>query len=263
MTRSFYTPSPTHNPRRFTLPVSGEACVGPPDRQFLMGGVNLGAAITALEQSIGRPLVWATAQYLSFAQPSSVVDIDVQVPAEGRNVTQARVVSHVGEREIITVNAALGTRPDGASEQFARMPEVARPEALEPDVAPFPEVKDLHQRIEKRRIPGEGVDDPGHARMWIRTVDEEPMTAGLVAVFADFLPGAIPVTMGSSSLDNTLQINRLVPTRWVLLDARISSLAAGFFHGDMRIFGEDGTLLATASQSGAVPRRSWHPEASS
>ena len=74
MTRSFYTPSPTHNPRRFTLPVSGEACVGPPNRQFLMGGVNLGAAITALEQSIGRPLVWATAQYLSFAQPSSVVD---------------------------------------------------------------------------------------------------------------------------------------------------------------------------------------------
>ena len=62
------------------------------------------------------------------------------------------------------------------------------------------------------------------------------------------------MTRRSTSLDNTLRIRCLVPTRWCLLDARIHGLASGFFHGEMCIFAEDGTLLATASQSGILPR---------
>jgi len=250
----FYAPRPTHNPRRFTLPVTNDVCVGPPERLFMMGGVGLGSAIAALERATARPLVWATAQYLSFAQPGSVVDIDVHVPVSGRNVTQARVISHVGEREIITVNAALGERADQPLAQFAKMPAVPRPGDC--DVAPpfHPELADLHARLERRRIVDETLDDAGHARMWMRARDDEPITAGLLAVFADFLPAAIPVTMRSTSLDNTLRVRCLQPTRWLLLDSRVSGIASGFFHGEMYIFAEDGTLLASASQSGMLPR---------
>ena len=37
----------TSDPQRFTLDAIDERCVGPADRRFLMGGVSLGAAITA------------------------------------------------------------------------------------------------------------------------------------------------------------------------------------------------------------------------
>ncbi len=255
--RPFYAPLSTHNAMRFHLPVDGDVLVGPPDRQFMMGGVGLGSAIVALEQATGRPLIWATAQYLSYAQPDSIVDIDVHIPVVGRNVTQARVMSHVGEKEIITVNAALGLREGWSSEQYVPMPEVPAPDDCDVWAPRHPELEDLHKRIERRTVPRDSVDHEGHARMWMRAVGDEPTTAGLVAVVADFLPGAIPVTMGSSSLDNTLRIHRLVPTRWCLLDARIHALSAGFFHGEMSVFAEDGTLLATASQSGALRKQSW------
>ena len=87
---------------------------------------GLGAAISALEGTTGRPIVWATAQYLSFAGVGSVVDIDVTVAVEGHRTTQARAVAHVGGSEIITVNAALGSRDD--------MPEVCHVDP--PDVQP-------------------------------------------------------------------------------------------------------------------------------
>jgi acyl-CoA thioesterase len=240
---------------RFHMPVAPAVRVGPPDRQFMMGGVGLGSAIMALEQATGRPLVWATAQYLSFAAPDSVVDIDVHIPVEGNSVTQARVISHVGENEIITVNAALGAREGHLAQQFAMMPKVAPPTDCEFYEPHFKSPGDLQSRLERRNVPGESADHAGHARTWVRTIDEEPMTAGLLAIFADFLPGAIAMTRGSSSLDNTLRIREIKPTRWCLLDTRIQGVAKGFFHGEMSIFAEDGTLMATASQSGTLPKR--------
>ena len=55
-----------------------------------------------------------------------------------------------------------------------------------------------------------------------------------------------------NSLDNTLRVCRLVPTEWVLLDIRIHAVANGFGHGIVHLWAEDGTLLATASQSTIV-----------
>ena len=51
---------------------------------------------------------------------------------------------------------------------------------------------------------------------------------------------------------------RLVPTEWVLLDIRVHAVERGFGHGLVHMFAEDGTLLATASQSCIV--RFWKGE---
>jgi len=40
-----------------------------------------------------------------------------------------------------------------------------------------------------------------------------------------------------------------VPTEWVLLDIHVHAVERGFGHGLVHMFAEDGTLLATASQS--------------
>jgi acyl-CoA thioesterase len=40
-----------------------------------------------------------------------------------------------------------------------------------------------------------------------------------------------------------------VPTTWVLVDIKVHGLARGFGHGLVHMYAEDGTLMATASQS--------------
>ena len=121
--RTFLGLQPSHNPYRWHLPVTPGISTG---SGFLFGGSGLGAAIEAMEGTTGRPVVWATAQYLSFARPGTVMDIDVTVAVEGHQITQARAVGHVGNVEILTVNAALGVRPLEAGGQWAEMPKAAR-----------------------------------------------------------------------------------------------------------------------------------------
>ncbi|HEY2214049.1 MAG TPA: acyl-CoA thioesterase, partial [Acidimicrobiales bacterium] len=75
---------------------------------FLFGGCALGAALVALESASGRPTVWATGQYLSYAPTHSVLEWEVNLAVEGGHITQGRAIGRVDNREILTVNAALG-----------------------------------------------------------------------------------------------------------------------------------------------------------
>ena len=131
--QSFLGLSATHNPHRWHLPITPKVCT-PGD--FLYGGAALAAGLTAMEETTGRPTIWATAQYLSFARPPSIIDLDVVVPVAGNSVTQARALLHVNDQEVITVNAALGTRKDESPGTWAEFPsDVLPPE----DSQPIPE----------------------------------------------------------------------------------------------------------------------------
>ena len=70
---------------------------------------------------------------------------------------------------------------------------------------------------------------------------------------ADFLPSgvgnALGTAAGGNSLDNTIRFAKAAPTQWVLADLRIHAASQGFVHGRVHLFAQDGTLLATASQS--------------
>ena len=250
---------PTHNPTRWILPVTpGISTPG----NFLFGGCGLGAAISALEGTTGRPLIWATAQYLSYAQPPSIVDIDVRVAVAGNAVTQARAVAHVGDTEILTVNAALGHRDIAADGQWASPPDV-----LPPSECPR-RTRERHMegdwimsRLEERiAVPAAGgmhdstVD--GRSALWVRAPEGIDMSAATLGVLGDFVPGGIGAALardaGGNSLDNTMRVACPVPTEWVLLDIRIHAIANGFAHGLVHQWAEDGTLLGTASQSTIV-----------
>ena len=56
-------------------------------------------------------------------------------------------------------------------------------------------------------------------------------------------------------LPTTLRIEHRTPTDWVLADIRVHAIGDGFGHGLVHLWAEDGTLLATASQSAIV--RFW------
>ena len=238
----------THNPHRWVLPVT--------------------PAIAALEGTTGRPLVWATAQYLSYGMVDSVLDIDVTVAVSGHQITQARAVGHVADREIFTVNAALGARPYEHEGQWEQMPDVAPPDDAPARMHPFSDDGTLMSRLEMRLAKGrawtdlDGEQGDGTSALWARLPDGLDESASALAILGDYVPFGIGQALGrmggGNSLDNTLRVARIVPTEWVLIDVRMHSVRNGFGHGLVHLWAEDGTLMATASQSTIV--RHWKPE---
>ncbi|HYI63102.1 MAG TPA: acyl-CoA thioesterase domain-containing protein [Acidimicrobiales bacterium] len=254
----------TDDPHRWRLPVAPHLCTG---HGFLFGGCGLGAAIEALERTTGRPVIWATAQYLAYANPPSVMDIDVTVPVSGKTVSQARAVAQVGDTEILTVNAALGHRDLEHRGQFQAMPDVPGPEDCPFRPSRFDADRDtIMRRIELRLARGRQFEefdgtprDDGRSALWARMADLPETTAAKLAVLGDYVPfgtsQALGRPVGGNSLDNTLRVVRLVPTEWVLLDIRVHAVERGFGHGLVHLWAQDGTLLATASQS--IIARAW------
>ena len=259
----------THNPHRWYLPVTtGLSTLG----GFLFGGCGLGAAILALENTTGRPLVWATAQYLSYAAPGSVLDLDVTVSVSGRNSTQARVVGHVEDREIFTVNAALGARSTASDQVWVRPIDVPGPDDCPGRTLRMPGEESIMNRLEVRlasaqdweTLPGNPVAG-GRSALWARIPDLTEPSAVALAILGDYVPFGIGQALGAyaggNSLDNTLRVVQVVPTEWILIDVQVDGIGNGFGHGTVHLYAEDGTLLAMASQSTIV--RYWDPTGAS
>ncbi|HVM39583.1 MAG TPA: thioesterase family protein [Acidimicrobiia bacterium] len=251
-------------PGRFEMPIVPSLCSG---LGTLFGGCGLGALLEALEHESGRPTVWATAQYLDYARPPSVLDIEVNLAVEGRTVTQGRAIGRVDGREILTVNAALGRRESHLDGQWAVMPEVPPPDDCPPRVVQHRHVGTILERLDTRladaRNPEELPGPPGTGRsaLWVRFTGLD-MSAGALAIVGDYVPFGVSQASGQraggNSLDNTIRIANRVPTEWILADIRIHAVHAGFAHGLVHLWAQDGTLLGTASQSAMV--RAWRDE---
>jgi acyl-CoA thioesterase II len=260
MAEHFLDLRPTHNSHRWYLHVVDNVAVGPPDRAFLFGGAGLAAAVRAMEQTCRRPMIWATAQYLSYARIGSIVDFDVHEVTIGNAISQVRVVGHIGDQEILTVNAALGRR-DGVSDQWLKAPQVPPPEDCEVVSHWRARPESLNGRFETRLAAGRypthdlkgGRGEDGRLILWVRSRDGIMASSELLAVIADFVPqatsNALGYHAGGNSLDNTVRFGWIEPAEWILCDIRIDAIVSGVIHGAINLFSRKGVLLAKAGQS--------------
>ncbi len=262
MTHPFLDIEPTDDSAAFRLRITDRVCVGPPGNVFMFGGVGLAAATIAAERATGRRAVWSSAQFISYARIGDTLDLAVETLSAGRNISQVRVLATDAGKPILSVHAALGDRagqPDG--QWVTPLADMPPPEQCES--WPLWPVQDarLMDRLDVRMAPGrygavprEGQPSAdGRMVLWMRPKEEAPIDAAMLAIFADFVPSGLAAAFGrrggGNSLDNTLRIAKLVPTDWVLCDVRISAAARGFGHGAIHMFAEDGTMLASGSQS--------------
>jgi len=260
--RHFLGLEPTDDPLRWRLPVT--PAVSTPGR-FLYGGCALAAGLVALEEASGRPTVWATAQYLSYAPTGSEVEWQVELAVVGQRTTQGRAIARVGEVEIITVNAALGRSNLEVSGTWISAPDVPRPEQSPRQEVPPLFADTVLTRVEHRLARGrlfsmlDGTPGGPDSDFWARVPGHLEPSAATLAVIGDYVAGAVAQPIGrrilGRSLDNTLRVVQLVRSEWVLCDIHVHALHHGFGHGEAFLFAEDGTLLAVASQSNSV--RLW------
>lgn len=246
----------THNPNRWYIPVTpGVSTRG----NFLWGGCGLGAGIEAMERTTGRPVIWATAQYLSYAETGSIMDLDVVIAASGRSITQARAIGRVGDREILTVNAALGHRDRPAGGMWETMPDVPPPHECQTRFA-ADDADGMMSRLDFRLADARSWDEmdgvpsaDGNCSMWAHMPEVLEMSGAALAILGDYVPMGLGQALGrhagGNSLDNTLRMVEITETDWVLLDIRVHAISNGFGHGLVHLWAEDATLLATASQS--------------
>jgi len=263
--RTFLGIEPTDDPLRWLLPLRKEILTA---GQFLYGGAGLAAGIAALEATTGRPLVWATAQYFSFARMPGTLDIRLDIVVTGRSTTQARCSIVQGDDEILDLLATMGKRPAPAEGTWVSPPPVT---PLAETRVQFREeaIGTVHEALDMRLVHGvsrrqllrgrPGKDTGGRAAFWLRIPGgaRVPDAADL-ALVGDTVPAAFASATGKpvtgNSLDNTIRVGTLVWTEWVLVDVQVHALVDGYGHGIAHLWAEDGTLLGTASQSAVVRR---------
>lgn len=244
-------------------------CVGPPGNVFVFGGVLFGSALAALEDHLRRPVIRSTIQFLGPVRPDERLELHIEVSVSGRAISQARVTGRVADRDVFLVSAALGARDEPTEHAWERPPEVPAPEDCErARLWPHGQAPDtLLETLEMRIVPGPFAEveptgrlaDSSRTVFWVRPRQALPIDVSVLALFADFVPYALGKALGGGlggvSLDNTLRVVRRVETEWILCDARIQGIHAGFAHGDIRLFAQTGELLAIGSQS----MNAWPP----
>lgn len=254
--RTFLGLEPTTDPLQWRLPVTtGVSTPG----QFLFGGCGLAAGVSAMEHASGRPAVWASAQYLSYAPTGSVVDFTVNLAVVGHQTTQARAIGRVEGKEILAVNAALGRRELDVSGTWVNPPDVPGPDESVQRRVPPEFSGTVLERVEIRLARGrqleelDGTPGDGRCALWARLLGQLEPSSAWLAVLGDYVPSGVAQALGrpsiGNSLDNTIRVVRLVPSEWILCDIHVLAIANGFGHGRAHLWSQDGTLLGVASQS--------------
>ena len=219
-----------------------------------MGGAAMACLIEAVEQWMGKPLLWSTIQFLNHGMLGESFDIKCEKMSGGQNVQQVSSVLMRGETKLQQMIAAVGARDGESDRQFVTMPDI-----LSPDKCPqkkddtFARPGNLLSQFERRTALEDS--DQGVEYMWIRPRFETQISAALLALISDFFLGAHIRTRQGTSLDNTFRLAKLTQTDWVLCVTQLGSFTRGAAHGMQYLYAEDGTLLATSSQTGLLPRK--------
>lgn len=238
----------------------------------LFGGVGLAAGLIALEATAQQPPVYMTCQFASTITTPDPLAISTEILTKGRTVSQARLTGSSGDRTILALLGATGSRNEDHRKIWRNMPEVAPPDACEP-LRRFEDNDSLHNHVEVRMARGmfgfapEDAGGRGTASgdastlFWTRMPNVAHDTAAL-ALMADYLPSAVGNSVDErifcSSLDNTIRfVEAIEPdpsSEWLLCESHVEFLAAGFATNRGFLWRRDGTLLASASQSMTAAR---------
>lgn len=229
----------------------------------IYGGTAIAASMLAMEAATQRDVQWVTTQFVAPAPNGRVIEMQTDVLASGKRTAQVRVTATIdGEVMYASLGSTGLPRSGGLTGQFETMPVVTPPD----DSAPR-----MHgPRAEAPAEPGwareceylvpeileTARDGDGTMAMWTRFRSGRPMSRAQIAFAADMVPVAIARGAGrmgaGTSLDNSMRFVDGADTEWVLLELQGNMASGGYGHGVVRVWSEDGKLLAVGSQTASM-----------
>ncbi len=225
----------------------------------LYGGTGLAASVMAFQAASGRDVLWTTTQFVSSPILGTELRWEVEVLAEGKRSSQLqlRAVHDGGVAFTALGSAGIGSDA-GLTGQWRTMPEVAPPT----DARPWDPMRGETARrqswsihIDLREAPFAG-EQVASTALWARRHDGRPFTPAAIAFAADFVPLGVARAAGKlgagSSLDNSLRFRPGETTEWILLELYGDFASGGYGHGEVLVWGQDGGLVASGSQSAAM-----------
>lgn len=225
----------------------------------LYGGTGLAVSVMAMQAATGRDVLWATTQFVSSPSSGTEIDWTVDLLADGRRTSQLLVRATAGETVAFVALGAVGTgKDDGLTGQYREMPEATPPEDGRPwgEFATTVDPQSWTLKIDLREADLLGSGPTTSTALWARRRDGLPFTPAAIAFAADFVPLGVARSAGKigagSSLDNSMRFRPGESTEWVLLEVRGDFASGGYGHGTVLVWGQDGTLVATGSQTAAM-----------
>jgi acyl-CoA thioesterase len=223
----------------------------------LYGGSGLAASVLAMEAATGRDVLWLATQFVSSPRLGDEIAWTAEVLAHGKRASQVTVRATSGGLVAFSAIGSTGIgKDDGLTGQWCEMPKVSSPDdsQAQTGIAAMHHPDSYTVKLELREAE---IVEPGpDAALWVRMRDGLPTTPAVIAFAADFVPLAVAKAAGKvgagSSLDNSMRFRGGVGTEWLLLDLSGDLAAGGFGHGTVRVWGQDGALLATGSQTAAM-----------
>jgi acyl-CoA thioesterase len=222
----------------------------------IYGGAALGAAVELLESVTGSRVRWATARFLRAPGIGSELVLSHMADVVGRRSSHMTVTAAHGDQVAFEVTAAVGNGDTaaGISGQWADMPAVPQPADC-PAIPDRPEytLTSVGQADRRTARPGDGGRAPGRSSFWTHLKDGGTSTPAGLAWIADSVGAGLAQSVGPLarivSLDNTIRYPAAAQSEWVLVDVHAHAATDGCAYGDVHLFSENGTLLATGSQT--------------
>jgi acyl-CoA thioesterase len=246
----------TLEPNRFSLAADEPHCVGPVGFCFVFGGAAAAAAARSMElASSAHVTILDTHFYRSIPYGCELL-IEVEFPKKGRNLQRARAVGTVDGKAVFESLGTLATEPPQVTKSWTKPSLRTAPPQDCPAWTGFPPQDERGKMLERLdvRMASEGsLDEAGAIALWARSREGAALDTSQLCLFADLLPGGIGHAVGrlggGASLDNHLRVFEAPQTGWVLCEMQTLAAESRLAHGEMRLFSEDGALLASASQS--------------
>ncbi|HEX6487313.1 MAG TPA: thioesterase family protein [Candidatus Dormibacteraeota bacterium] len=229
-----------------------------------LSALALRAAVTASQ--FKQPVTY----YCHYLNPAEEGEVDLSVTSlrSSRRVESLRVDADQKGRRVAEAMVWTVQPGDGVDHNTAERPDVEPPETYPPietyvpDWPPFPFWRNFDYRPVP--LPGQDPNVPGRAalRTWIRfrptaTFAADDLAAARLVILADtfIFPAAQmaharwPPPFWGVSLDLAVTIHDPgVEAEWLLVDAETPLASGGVMGGWLRIWSEDGRLLASSVQ---------------
>ena len=228
--------------------------------EVLYGGAGLAVSVAAMEAATGRDVLWTSTQFVSQPALGACVEWAVEPLAVGKRAAQLLVRATAGgETAFVGIGSTGVAVPDGLTGQYLTMPAVSAPAASSahlsamPGSSPGPSWTDLADMRQAEVLDAAGPT----VAFWTRLRDGGALTPAALGFLSDLVPLSVARAAGKmgagSSLDNSMRFRGgAADTEWALLDLQGDFAHGGFGHGTVRVWAQDGTLLATGSQSASM-----------